>query len=213
MFADPVKYASLFHRAPDGSLSTDGSQCVVLANCGYVSLTNFNLGEVHTSGVDLSGSYKIPTATLGTFNVDATGTYIRRYDYQLEPNGIFFKNDGYYGTGVGTGGGGVVFRWQTVLSLSWERGPFGVGVVNRYKSGYVDQDAGGEYNRVASYAVFDLYGTWQPIKALKLVAGVRNLFDRDPPSSNQTTTFAVGYDPRYADPTGRSFYARGTYAY
>ena len=27
IFGDPAKYAALFHRAPDGSLSTDGSQC------------------------------------------------------------------------------------------------------------------------------------------------------------------------------------------
>ena len=62
-----------------------------------------------------------------------------------------------------------------------------------------------------SYTTFDGYGSWQAIKGLTLTAGVRNLFDRDPPLSYQTTAFQSGYDPRYADPMGRTFYLRGTY--
>ena len=212
VFGDPAKYASLFHRAPDGSLSTDGSQCPG-ANCGYVSLTNFNLGQINTSGADMTGSYRITTRSAGTFNLDASATYVRQYDYQLEPGGPFFNNVGVYGSGVGTGAGGVVFRWQTTVAANWTRGPYGVGIVNHYKPGYEDQNANGEGHRVASYTVFDLYGTWQPQKSVQLVAGIRNLFDRDPPFSNQTGTFQVGYDPRYADPTGRTYYVRGTYSF
>jgi iron complex outermembrane receptor protein len=40
---------------------------------------------------------------------------------------------------------------------------------------------------------------------------VRNVFDQDPPFSNQGATFQVGYDPRFTDPTGRAYYARATY--
>ena len=212
VFDNPTKYAGLFHRAPDGSLATDGSQCPG-PSCGYVSLTDLNLGDINTSGVDLTGSYRLRTASAGTFNVDASATYIRRYDYQLEPNGQFFSNDGYYGSGVGTGAGGVIFRWQTALSLDWTQGPFGLGIVNRYKTGYVDQNAGNEGHHVASYTIFDVYGSWRPSAASQLIVGVRNLLDREPPYSNQTGTFQVGYDPRYADPSLRSFYVRGTYTF
>jgi iron complex outermembrane receptor protein len=39
------------------------------------------------------------------------------------------------------------------------------------------------------------------------------MFDRQPPLSYQTTTFQAGYDPRYADATGRTVYARASYSF
>ena len=72
----------------------------------------------------------------------------------------------------------------------------------------MDQDPD---NHVPSYTTWDGYGSWKALPGLTLTAGVRNLFDRDPPLSYQTKTFQAGYDPRYTDPTGRTFYVRGTY--
>ena len=44
-----------------------------------------------------------------------------------------------------------------------------------------------------------------------LAVGVKNLFDRDPPFTNQGDSFQQGYDPSYADPRGRVWYARAGY--
>ena len=33
-----------------------------------------------------------------------------------------------------------------------------------------------------------------------------NLFDEEPPFSNQAYFFIAGYDPTYPDPRGRSYY-------
>ncbi|HEV7814373.1 MAG TPA: hypothetical protein VGP06_04645, partial [Janthinobacterium sp.] len=66
-------------------------------------------------------------------------------------------------------------------------------------------------HNVSSYTTFDTYGTYAILKNLTMTAGVRNLFDRVPPLSYQTTTFQAGYDPRYTDPTGRTYYVRATY--
>jgi iron complex outermembrane receptor protein len=38
-----------------------------------------------------------------------------------------------------------------------------------------------------------------------LTIGVRNLLDTDPPVTNQTAHFQLGYDPLYADPLGRTW--------
>jgi iron complex outermembrane receptor protein len=51
------------------------------------------------------------------------------------------------------------------------------------------------------------------LKNIGLSAGVRNMFDRNPPLSYQTETFQAGSDPRYADPIGRTLYARATYSF
>lgn len=209
IFGDPAKYAGLFHRAPDGSLATDGSLCPG-PNCGFVEDVTMNLGGVKTSGLDLGATYRIRAAEAGTVTLGFNGTYLTKFDYQNEADGVWLPNVGRYAGGVAlsSGGGGPAFRWQHALTANWTKGPWGVGIVNNYKSGYIDQDP---INTVGSYSTWDLWGSWRPTKALALTVGVRNLFDTLPPNSNQTATFQVGYDPRFADATGRTYYLRGSY--
>ena len=203
IFSDPVKYAGLFHRAPDGSLSTDGSQCPG-ANCGYILDTTENLGEVHTSGIDISLGYNLKAGSFGNFVFGSNSTYVTRYDYQNEEGGIFVHNVGTY-QGVGP-----IFRWQSTANVDWTYGAFGLSADVGYKSGYTDQDPS---NRVASYTVFDFSGTWTPVKAFSLTVGLKNAFDRLAPFSNQAATFQTGYDPRFADATGRTVFGRATYTF
>jgi len=47
-----------------------------------------------------------------------------------------------------------------------------------------------------------------------LRAGIKNLFDREPPLSLRSSRgHQVGYDPRYADPMMRSFYFTAQYKF
>ncbi len=64
-----------------------------------------------------------------------------------------------------------------------------------------------------SYSVWDIFGSYAVNKALTVSLGVKNVFDTDPPYSNQAITFQAGYDPRYTDPTGRAYYAKLSYAF
>jgi iron complex outermembrane receptor protein len=217
IFNNATKYSNLFIRAPDGSLSTDGSQCPVFpiaagnpTNCGYVYDVINNLGEIRTSGIDLSGTYRLRAASAGNFTFGFNSTYIYKYDFQNEVGGAFINNIGSYQGNAVVPGGTPVFRWQTAINANWTLGPWGAGLAGHYKSGYTDQVPS---HQVSSYTTFDLYGTWQPTKAVLLTLGVKNVFDRNAPASNQAATFQVGYDPRFADPTGRAYYARGSYTF
>jgi iron complex outermembrane receptor protein len=203
------QFAGSFHRAPDGSLATDGSLCPG-PNCGYIDQFQTNLGGVKTAGVDLSANYRMRLESVGNFNFGFNGTYVYKYQYQTQDGGDYFNNLGVYGGGVALSSaqGGPVFRWQHTLTANWTRGDYGVGIVNHFKTGYADQDPS---NQVASYTTWDTYGTWQATKGLGLTAGIRNLANRAPPFSNQAATFQTGYDPRFADAAGRTFYMRGTY--
>jgi iron complex outermembrane receptor protein len=96
------------------------------------------------------------------------------------------------------------------VSAQWSKGPWAAGLVNHYKSGYLDADG---VNHVGEYSTFDLYGSWSPGKQLTLTAGVKNLMDKKPPHSEQGATFQVGYDPRFTDPLLRAYYVRGTYRF
>jgi len=170
-----------------------------------VDLRTLNLGGVNTDGVDLSAKYQMRAAGVGDFGFTLNSTYVSKYEYQNYENGPWVQNVGVY-SGVGP-----VFRWQHNASVNWTNGAFGAGFAVHYKSGYSDQDPTDP--DVSSYSTLDAYGTWLPKKGLSLTLGVKNLGDRNPPLSYQTRTFQAGYDPRFTDPTGRTFYVRGNFTF
>jgi iron complex outermembrane receptor protein len=121
------------------------------------------------------------------------------------------------------GAGGVVPRWRHYLTLDWKRGPWNVTLAEQYQRGYTDLAGNFEdptvpgfvLRKVGPYELYHLYGAYTGLKDLKLVAGIRNLLNRDPPYTNAggTNYFQAGYDPGYADPRGRFFYASLTYTF
>lgn len=64
---DPY-FCGLFHRDPRTG--------VLFGREGYVVSTNLNTGSLKTSGIDVVGSYSVPTESAGTFNLDLTGTWL-----------------------------------------------------------------------------------------------------------------------------------------
>jgi len=202
VLSDPVTFAPYYFRNPSGDLAVDGSQCPNPVTCGYLDLRTQNLGDMNTNGVDLSASYKLRTRGYGLFNFAYNGTWVHKYEYQNFVGDEMHQNVGIYS------GSGPIFRWQNTLNMNWSQNQFSAGVTGHFKSGYLDQDP---ENHVASYTTWDTYGSWEAVKGLNLTLGVRNMFDRDPPLSYQTGTFQAGYDPRYTDPAGRTFYLRATY--
>ena len=157
-----------------------------------------------TSGIDLSADWRSGATEYGNFGVNLDATIVTKYEYQRFKDGPFIDALGAYSDNA------PVFRWQHVLSGSWNLGPWGTTLSQRYKSGYLDSDA---VNKVGSYSLFDLSVTWTGVKNLTLTAGISNLFDTEPPLSVQTTTFQRGFDPRFTDPIGRAFLFRAGYKF
>jgi iron complex outermembrane receptor protein len=191
IFANPDQYADRIVRAADGSID-------------HVVTGLANLGKVKTNGIDLSLDYRFPGTPYGQFGLSMQGTYVNRYDYQQEVGGAYTDNVGDFQRDR------VVARWKHAVTGSWSKGPYRASMTNRFQSGYRDYDPE-THNRVASYSVWDLSAGYTWNKVLDIDMGVKNLFDRDPPFSNQAYTFQSGYDPRYTDPLGRTLFTRATY--
>ncbi|MEY2339814.1 hypothetical protein AB0879_016215, partial [Acinetobacter baumannii] len=68
-------------------------------------------------------------------------------------------------------------------------------------------------HKVSDYTIYNISGTYKGFKNLEVTAGIKNIFDEDPPASNVGDNFQMGYDPRYADPLGRTYFVRGTYKF
>ncbi|WP_251976970.1 TonB-dependent receptor [Salinicola avicenniae] len=172
----------------------------------YIPVQNQNLGKTKTNGVDVSANYRLPT-TYGMFTLGYTGTYVDRYDFQESPDGDYVSNVGHYRSGYGN-----IFRWKHKLTFNWSKGHWGAGVVNHYMSGYDDYEPE-THAEVGSYTTWDVLGAYTFTAGPRVTLGVKNLFDRDPPFSNQPEVGQSGYDARYADALGRTIYARFNYTF
>jgi iron complex outermembrane recepter protein len=106
----------------------------------------------------------------------------------------------------------VVFKTVSRLSLSLQTGRWLNTLSANYKSGYTD------INHVGDGAVF-LADPNNPngfgAKAVSVTFGIKNLSNKAPPLSLQNAGGGnqQGYDGRYADPIGRSYYVRAKFKF
>jgi iron complex outermembrane recepter protein len=173
--------------------------------------TYINLGTVKIEGIDLEGHYRTPTTSWGRISLDGSGTYYTKYDNQ--------QNDGSYVSQIGTAYQqvvtGITPRWKQYVSATWDLGPWSATIANTYQNSYIDQqtDLDGNLRKVGSLSLWDLQGSYTGFKNLKLTLGVKNLFDTNPPATNQQSTFIVGFDPSYYDPRARFVYGQVNYRF
>ena len=201
VLADPVKYARLITRGPVQAAFPNLPGPII-----NMDATNINLGETRVSGIDLDGRVSFNLAELGKLNLSAHGTYFMSFDTQ-NPDLSFTGNV----DAVNAATGGVVPRWKHQVSMNWALARWDMTLAQNFQKGYTDlaSTVTGTTPRVGNYQTFDLQVAYTGFKDLRLMAGVRNLLDRDPPYTNSggQVSFQAGYDPQYADPRGRFVYA------
>jgi iron complex outermembrane recepter protein len=162
-----------------------------------------NQGNLRTSGVDVDVAYRGVDTSIGRFSLNLNGTYISQWEQQLD--GVN------YVSGLGRNAvGEAIPRWRHYLALNWSYGPWGATVAQNFSLGYIDEklNASGNERRVGTNDVWDAQSTYTGLRDTTITLGIKNLFDCAPPFSNQSTFGQVMYDPRYADPRGRLFYAK-----
>ena len=212
IFENPAKYAANYIRC--NTLSATQQALYDRCQGGYVNsraiayvigLTD-NLGGVRTSGVDFTAAYAF-TTSMGRTALSYSGTIVNNYEYQRTPTDPYVQNVAKYVDSS------PILRGQHVFGVDHKMGKLGVNLSVRHKTGYEDQNAGGEGNTVGAYTLTDLGLNYQVMKGLTVAGGVKNLFDVEPPFSNQGTVFQKGYDPRLTDPVGRALWLRMGYSF
>ncbi len=181
----------------------------------------FNAGKASYQGIDWEFDFRTNTP-VGKLTASLGGTHMVKADYEL-PGGK--QTDlGRFGSD-----NNVVFRDILRLALGLQYGQFTHTAMVKYKSGYDDQaftadsgnivdEATGEgvaYNgKVRAYTTVDWQTRWQYNKDLRFTVGITNLFNQEPPRSLKLVGGnQVGYDGRYADPTGRAFTLGASYRF
>ena len=209
IYANPGQFANLYKLNNAGTLTPSIAQAndcptITAATCGYIETNLANVGGRITNGFDLSTSYLLKT-NAGSFRLGLDGTLVttfRRQSYTGAPWVSVLGN--YSGTNQ------VVVPWQSTLSVDWTRDIWAAGISEHFDSQYVDQQklTDGGPHIVKPYSVYNVYASMKPISNVTVLLGVHNLFNRNPPASNQyVSNFQLGYNPLTADPTGRAIYA------
>ncbi|AZP11783.1 TonB-dependent receptor domain-containing protein [Undibacterium parvum] len=209
-FADPVKFRDLFTTYTEPATGN--------TYWAFKSLS-VNIGKSHNRGIDwdMTGRQKFD---FGTLTGNLAGTYLIKSDYTAPGTDNVWENsmDKY---GINDA---VSFSNLFKFTGSLETGALTNTLTVSYRNGYQDAETSvrnlstnlNETLRldVPSYTTVDWQGIYNLNKAVTIRAGVKNIFNVAPPLSLRASSgHQVGFDPRYADPTLRSFYMAGSYKF
>jgi iron complex outermembrane receptor protein len=182
----------------------------------YVQAGWINAGGAKTRGADIGlradgdlSGYKWKAELDGTWTQSFKFAEIAGQEFK-EYVGNFYTRDLY-------------LRWKHNAKLTISRGDWSGMLFQSFSTGYKDQLPNGGKGTppagfnpdVASYMTFGLSTTYTGFKNTSLTFGISNLFDRDPPftAHNVDEVVGAGWDPRVADPRGRSFSLAATYKF
>jgi iron complex outermembrane receptor protein len=177
----------------------------------YVQNQVQNLADQDTAGLDISLKLKSNRSEVGQFSFAVEGTHLiyQRSKSLIDGIGNWSNTVGTYSVF------GPVVRGKALYTLGWNNGPWSSQLNYSWQSKYKDQSplADGTPRYVASYEVFDIQGQYDGFKNVTISAGIKNLLNHNPPSTNQNSYFQVGYDPTYGNPLGRVLWTTVSYSF
>lgn len=173
-----------------------------------VDLRTGNFGSRRTEGLDFTLRGSIDGFG-GIFSAGLDGTWLLDKREKLLPNLPYSDL-----IGIFTFTGDLGLRWKHNAFISWRNDDWNFTLTQMFRNGYRNfalpaSATRPDYNiRVSDYIVYNLSVSYTGFEHLRLTAGVRNLFDRDPPFAityDSNTGAGSSWEPRVADPRGRSF--------
>jgi len=210
-WADPATFRDLFQTYTEPS--TGATYWAFLRS-------SVNIGQTHNRGIDWDMTTR-QRLSFGNWTTTLNGTYMLKSDYTRPGTSNEWTNSmNYFGIN-----NAVTFRHVVRLSTSLDTGKLSNSLIVNYRNGYTDAAATvrnlgtginvvGYRLEVPSFTTFDWQGRYAFTDAFTLRAGMKNIFDRQPPLSLRSSSgHQVGFDPRYADPLGRQLYVTGNYKF
>lgn len=190
----------------------DSSGNVVQIDQRYV-----NTGGTLTQGIELDANLRGELYG-GNWNINLNGNYLDQYKTKTRETSPWSADQ----VGKFTTWGILPLKWKHTLSFGWSKGDWTHTLTQIYRDGYLDAPASGyqptrirtglhvpsAYDpEVDDYTTYNYSVSWTGIDKLKATFGVRNLLNTDPPFTLAYLDYGGGsaWEPRVADPRGRSF--------
>ncbi|MDO8178629.1 MAG: TonB-dependent receptor [Undibacterium sp.] len=180
-----------------------------------------NAGASMTRGLEM-GARTNGNAWQGKWTAGVDGSYLLEKKSRPLATAAYGQSE----VGLFTFTGDLGLKWKHSAYVTYAQGDWSGLLSQIYRNGYKDQVLPGVQNGIVSptnynpnvkaYSIFNLSATYSGIKNMTLTAGIKNLLNTDPP-------FAITYDsnsgagsswePRVADPRGRSFTLLANYKF
>jgi iron complex outermembrane recepter protein len=172
-----------------------------------------NIGSRRTKGLEVSLRGDVD-ALGGVLSASLDGTYLLKKREKFLPSAPYGPSL----LGVFTFAGDLGLKWKHNANISWTNDDWGVSLSQIFRNGYTNQKLPGIANgtvvrpdfneRVKNYVIYNFAVTAKAWEKLKITAGVKNIFNTDPPFAityDSNTGAGSSWEPRVADPRGRSF--------
>ncbi len=150
----------------------------------------------------------------GNWSIGMDGSYLLRKRTKVINGQPYGPSE----VGVFSFSGDLGLRWKHNIFLTYGQDDWSVSLTQNFRNGYENQELPGVTSgvvtppdlvkRVSSYVTHNLSATYRPFEMLQITAGIKNIFDKDPPFAiTYDSNFGSGssWEPRVADPRGRSF--------
>ncbi len=184
----------------------------VIRTNGVITLLDLradNIGSRRTKGIEVSlrGGFD---ALGGEISAGLDGSYL------VKKKEKFLPTAPYGGSLIGkfTYAGDLGLRWKHSAFVNFTKDDFTLSFSQIYRSGYKNNALPAsatrpDYNeRVKPYIIYNMSASVDLVERLRLTAGIKNLLDKDPPFAityDSNTGAGSSWEPRVADPRGRSF--------
>lgn len=189
-------------------------ESVVLDAAGEPALVTslyLNAGRTEATGIDFTGSWLIPTAAWGRFELSVAGSRLLSMRISTLP-GLppveMLNQDASNGSALDG-----YLRWKGRTGVTWSRKRLSLGLTGRFTDGFQDVDLNGNNFQVASTWTWDAQAAYEwtgsPhrwLRHTKLTAGAINVLDRRPPTAYGGGGSPVGYPGFLYTAEGRMIY-------
>jgi iron complex outermembrane receptor protein len=178
-----------------------------------IDLRSDNIGSRRTEGLEVALRGGLD-AFGGVLNAGLDGTYLLKKREKFLPSAPFGPSL----IGRFTFAGDLGLKWKHSAFVSFTKDDFTFNFSQIYRDGYTNQALPGIANgsvvrpdfnpKVKAYMIYNTSVSVDVLDQFRLTAGVRNLFDKDPPFAityDSNTGAGSSWEPRVADPRGRSF--------
>lgn len=153
-----------------------------------------NSANRKTDGVDIDLRYRWGT-TVGQFELRNTTTKVFSIRERVRSADPFVDYAGKY----------LFPDLRSTTSLNWSKNDYSAVVRANYISDYEDLNYDNDSHMIDSYLTYDGQLSYSGFEKMKLVFGINNILDEEPPFSNGSYT---GFDTATHNPTGRFYYVR-----
>jgi outer membrane receptor protein involved in Fe transport len=201
-----------------GLIHRDRLGSIWMTTDGYTITTNQNVGKLGSEGLDLNGTYTKAIGGAGAVTVNLIGTYLM---HSTIDTGLYaYDCKGYFGNQCGV----PTPTWRHMARFSWETNFHTVFSLGWRMVGAVTNDDGSpnpaigdpgnialletnDIYKIGNMNYFDLAANYRLKKNYVLLAGVNNLFDKEPPLAPgmSPNDYGAGFYGTY-DSLGRYFH-------